>query len=726
MARAPTGKAHTCGRCEQKFDSRQELSKHSQNHSDAEPLKIHCKVCDFSSDSLALEKHIIDAGHSQDATPQRRKCDRCTQTFSTEHDYNRHRELGKPCSDANHRDAWKSKPRAAYVDLDKPKVVVKDIPQLAYGSDTSSTSTVMSRDGIKCKKCKRSFMSEHAYNSHFLSCKPFNEELARNPPPEIVHIIEQDENLAPASSAGAGIAENLHADESSRWKGDVAGGMAGPTQRDTVTLEFHESGRPKATTLAEASYPMPLQTVTLNTRAPVPRPPPTPPNDIPAPSPARPVQPQSRSSLQELTLPSAGSKSFVCNINGCTRSYGSEAGLKMHQTDAHGVGGKVLDLHGKDSWMLSQRERERLGAEGLLRSSPAPLSGRGGGRSSHPAPAPAVFHAPPPPAPSQRARLAAGPYSQTTHQASVSPLPTSMNVGGALEMEQAKSICGKTLRLLLQTNIFIHHDGKMSVGGIDWTRIGVAKQPDVAGMFNDMCHLPRKLQSLEYVPAPKTFAAEYTAQYPVTEFESAPGCNPAKPALDIISMSCSKISMSNGRQEVVKIAAVDVLTCRVLMSYLVCTDPNADVANWHSATTGLSSFQDMEDARQAGYRVLRGWAAARSALFKFVDKETIIVGHNLRSELDALRIIHGRAVDIVKVVEKAAQGPLSKAQVSLDSWCRDVANVATLKTDPVFGRDCIMNAFAAREIGLWTIKNKEKFKKVAKQKTEDYQAVMKS
>lgn len=299
-----------------------------------------------------------------------------------------------------------------------------------------------------------------------------------------------------------------------------------------------------------------------------------------------------------------------------------------------------------------------------------------------------------------------------------------MNVGGALEMEQAKAVCGKTLRLLLQINIFIHHDGKMSVGGIDWTRIGVTRQPDVAGMFNDMCHLPRMLQAVEYVPAPKSFAVEYTAQYPVAEFEDTPVRNPAKPALEIIAMSCSKVVLANGRHEVVKIAAVDVLTCRVLMSHLVCTDPTADVANWHSATTGLSSFQDMEDARQAGYRVLKGWAATRSVLFKFVDKETIIVGHNLRSELDALRIIHGRAVDIAKVVERAAQGPLSKAQVSLDSWCRNVANVATLKTDPVFGRDCIMNAFAAREIGLWTIKNKEQFERVAKQKTKDYQMVM--
>ena len=171
-------------------------------------------------------------------------------------------------------------------------------------------------------------------------------------------------------------------------------------------------------------------------------------------------------------------------------------------------------------------------------------------------------------------------------------------------------------------------------------------------------------------------------------------------------------------------AAVDILTGRVLMSHLVCTNPHAKVANWQSSVTGFASFRDIEDARQAGYRVLKGWAAARAALFSFIDKDTIIVGHNLRAELDALRIIHGRAVDMVKVVEKAAGGPLSKAQVSLDSWCRDIANVASLTTDPVFGRDCLMNAFAARELGLWVLKNREEFEKKAKQKTKEYQMVM--
>jgi hypothetical protein len=295
-------------------------------------------------------------------------------------------------------------------------------------------------------------------------------------------------------------------------------------------------------------------------------------------------------------------------------------------------------------------------------------------------------------------------------------------MGGAAEMDQAKYIQGKILRLLIQSDIFIHHDGKVTVCGIDWTRIGVAKQHEVVGMFDKMCHLPKMLQG-EYLPPPKAFKDEYSAQYLSTDFESSPTRDLAKPGLGVIALSCNKVTLVDGRQEVVKIAAVDLVTCRILMNHLVCTDPHTEVKDWRSQITGLFSWRDMDGARLAGYKVFKGWAAARSTLWKFVDKETIIVGHNLRSDLDALRMIHGRAVDIAKVVEKAAKGPLSKAALGLDSLCRKYPEVR-LTSDPEYGRDCLMNAFAARQFGLWVIKNQEKLDKAARQESIALQVLM--
>jgi hypothetical protein len=159
------------------------------------------------------------------------------------------------------------------------------------------------------------------------------------------------------------------------------------------------------------------------------------------------------------------------------------------------------------------------------------------------------------------------------------------------------------------------------------------------------------------------------------------------------------------------------------MNHFVCTDSEAQVSNWRSNDTGLFSWDDMRHAQKSGFKVFKGWSATRSALWKFVDKDTIVVGHNLRSDLDALRMVHGRAVDIAKVAEKAANGPLSKVQLGLDSLCRNYP-AAILKSDPEYGRDVLMNAFGAREMGLWVIKNKDRFDRDIQQKSVEYQVVM--
>jgi hypothetical protein len=281
-------------------------------------------------------------------------------------------------------------------------------------------------------------------------------------------------------------------------------------------------------------------------------------------------------------------------------------------------------------------------------------------------------------------------------------------------------IYGRIARLRIQSDITIQHDGKLLCGGIAWTRIGVAKQSNVVEMFEKFTHLPTKLQLTEYLPAPKTFKDTYTAHYPAEDFQHSPDRRLGNAALGIVALSCTKILLDNGCQEAVKIAAVDVLTCRILMDFLVCTDPKELVKDWRPRVTGLSNISNLEDARQAGYKILKGWKAARAALWAFVDKETTIVGYNLRADLDVLRMIHGRAVDITKVVEKAAAGPLSRGQLSLDSLCREFPGVI-LNAHPKYGRDCLLDAFAIREFGLWVLKQGDEMVRKAKSKSREYQ-----
>lgn len=126
----------------------------------------------------------------------------------------------------------------------------------------------------------------------------------------------------------------------------------------------------------------------------------------------------------------------------------------------------------------------------------------------------------------------------------------------------------------------------------------------------------------------------------------------------------------------------------------------------------------MEAARRDGFKVFKGWEAAKAALYKFIDTQTIIVGHNLRGDLDALRMVHGRSVDIAKTVEKAAGAPLSKRQLSLETLCRDLP-AAHLTIHPKFGCDALQNAFAIREVATWVLKNENKLSKWAKARANE-------
>jgi hypothetical protein len=293
-------------------------------------------------------------------------------------------------------------------------------------------------------------------------------------------------------------------------------------------------------------------------------------------------------------------------------------------------------------------------------------------------------------------------------------------MGSPEDTEQGDIVCGQIRRLLIQSDIVLQSDGKIVCGGTNFSRIGVSKQLDCVPMLGELCHLPYKFQLTEYLPAPKAPFNDKNILYPVADFEHLSDGSTTKPGLKTVALSCCKIVAQDGRKEVVKLALVDVLNCRVLMDYLVCPEPS--VKDWCTKETGLTGFSDIEAARLQNYKVFRGWQAARSALKAFIDRDTIIIGYNLRSDLDALRLIHARAVDVVKVVEKAAEGPLSLQQLSLESLCRTFPGLA-LDNDRSFGRNCLQDAFAIREVALWAVKNRDVMKTKAKQKALDYAKV---
>jgi hypothetical protein len=436
------------------------------------------------------------------------------------------------------------------------------------------------------------------------------------------------------------------------------------------------------------------------------------------------------------------SNQIKCLVVGCTKTFRTERALRYHQTEAHGIGDN-LNIYGK--------AREDLISHGLLhvKSHPDTPPSRSRQQDSITTSAmngyPPTMRGPPPtmrgPPPTTRGppltvrgtpptmrgtTPSASPYptpyigQQNGSSAQVASTVTNPSVGGLEDEKQANDICGKMMRLALQTDMIIKPNGEMTYGAQSCFRIPVNKQKEAVISIGDLCHLRVAVQAENHVPSPRTFQDENAHHYAVEEFKTTPNPLNEERALKVVAIACSKVLLTTGCQEIVKLAAVDIITGRILMSNLVCTNAKMPVKEWRTTMTGLTSFHDIEAGRQQGYKVFKGWEAARAALFKFVDKQTVIVGHNLRNDLDALRIVHGRAIDVAKLAEKAAGGPMSKQQLSLETLSRELTSIK-LATHPNFGRDCLQNAFAIRQIVLWILKNPEAQKKWAKARSLEYQ-----
>lgn len=656
-----------CGLCDDSFNSKADLKRHIAHHPDILPPVMYCPVCKWPfDDQLALEAHQRSSEHpsplSDIGTAVAITCDRCSNDFTSQKEYMIHRSWPSgTCADFinNKTTPTKPSPPPVYVEHDKP--TLQPVQDAALGREDVATlaseAANMSDDGTKCDICHKSFRSLGKFNNHFLACQSASGSITTS----LAITTESSETIATAMSC------------------------------PLYQTQEVQNGIIKTKPMVQHRMPV----IHIGSEA----------------------VSQARNSMFRPGTATQSEKPFSCQKRGCAKSFKSELALKAHDGDVHGIASQNLDLHSRDSWTLGNREREqdRLRAEALLRVSPGTIRGRGSRRPLH-----------------ARRCVATGPGVATTalaqvHQVHVHPrppppgpaMPICTNAGGPAEMEQAKLIQGKILRLLIQSDIYITNYGKLRACGIDWIRVRMYVQSEVVGTIESMVHLPKSLQD-EYAPFPKAFSEEYQYAYHSEDFQKSPARDSMKPGLGAVALACSKVILADGAQEVVKVAAVDVVSGRILMNHLVCTSPNAAVADWHSASTGLFAWRDMERARSYGYKVFRGWSAVRSALHQFIDKDTILVGHRLRSDLDALRMIHGQAIDVAKVYEKAANGPLNKMQLGLDSMCKQLFDTE-LKDDPEYGRDVLMNAFAARDIVLWASKNEETLRKKARQTSLDLQ-----
>ena len=171
---------------------------------------------------------------------------------------------------------------------------------------------------------------------------------------------------------------------------------------------------------------------------------------------------------------------------------------------------------------------------------------------------------------------------------------------------------------------------------------------------------------------------------------------PDSPKSSAVAIDCEMVSLKNLSTSLIQLCAVDYLTGATLIDRLV--QPPQRVRDWRTQYSGVSP--QMVDEATARGDVFSSWRAARDELLKYVDADTIIVGHALHNDLDALRLMHGRVVDSAILVQEIAKPYRLMRQWSLKTLCQELL-LTEVQSQERRGHNCLEDTLAARELILW-------------------------
>ena len=168
-----------------------------------------------------------------------------------------------------------------------------------------------------------------------------------------------------------------------------------------------------------------------------------------------------------------------------------------------------------------------------------------------------------------------------------------------------------------------------------------------------------------------------------------------------VVLDCEMVQVRRWQREVAFLSAVDFLTGEVLINNYV--QPTGKVTDWTTRISGITPAA-MAEAVARG-QALDGWQSARQELYKYIDAQTILIGHSLNHDLDVLGIYHSRVVDSVILASEAVFGYASafKRLYSLKTLSEAFLKLQ-IQTDN-HPHVCLEDTLATRDVVLSFLRN---------------------
>ncbi|QYT06141.1 Exonuclease domain-containing protein [Trichoderma simmonsii] len=269
---------------------------------------------------------------------------------------------------------------------------------------------------------------------------------------------------------------------------------------------------------------------------------------------------------------------------------------------------------------------------------------------------------------------------------------------------------------------------ELEYGGNLYTRLTRRQQSIVSKELSKSCHslntLRVEFHALENEGVPVSFATR--ADLGLKDFEAAPKGLPSTKRRKAVAISCEWGEAKTRRSELLAICAIDVLTGETLIKSLVA--PSQPMQNWRAKMHGITKKNI--DAAIKKKQCLYGWKEAREKLFRYIDRQTILVGHTTSTDLKLLRLFHKTIVDSQVLTTSAILDQQSehkrRLKCPMSTICRDflgkqiqLNSIYDHSTGSVFG-----NALISREIVIQSILQPKKFEGWAKESAKTLRKVL--
>ncbi|CAN8099988.1 unnamed protein product [Discula destructiva] len=154
-------------------------------------------------------------------------------------------------------------------------------------------------------------------------------------------------------------------------------------------------------------------------------------------------------------------------------------------------------------------------------------------------------------------------------------------------------------------------------------------------------------QSANTHSMPTSITPAIVERYQLT---STPAHRSNSPKALAVAIDCEMGTATDGNPELIRLTLIEYLTGTILIDTLV--SPTTPMAHFNTRYSGVSPAA-MAAAQRAGTCLFGGLGAARAAVWQWVGAETVLVGHDVKHDLAALRWAHEVVVDSMVVEAEA-------------------------------------------------------------------------